>query len=77
MVEDLAGVVEDAAGGLLHDIHEVQALETAAGEELEEVVDIGLEVLAVVEGDGLRADGRRQRFGRIRQVDEFDLFHIV
>ena len=51
VVEDLPGIVEHAACGLLHNLLQRQVFHAAAGEQLVEVIDVGLEVLAVVEGD--------------------------
>ena len=56
VVEELAGVVEEGAGGALDDLGEGLALEAAGGEELVEVVEVGFEVLAVMELEGLGAD---------------------
>ncbi len=61
MVEDLAGVVEEGAGGLADDLSQGQVFEAAAGEQLVEVVDVGLEVFAVVEGEGAFADDGFER----------------
>ena len=73
MIQDLAGVVEDgrerpdrrADGGLDDDVFQRHRLELGAGDELVEVVDITLQVLAVVEGQGLGADCGHQRVGRV------------
>ena len=56
MVKDLAGVVEEGAGGLSDDLGQGQVFEAGAGEQFVEVVDVGLEVFAVVEGEGAFAD---------------------
>jgi hypothetical protein len=56
VVEDLAGVVEEGAGGLRYDFFEGEVFEAAAGKEFVEVVHVSLEVLAVVEAQGLGAD---------------------
>ena len=69
MVQDLAGVVEDGAIGLEHDVFQRHRLELGAGDEAVEVVDIALEVLAVVEADGVGADDRCQGIGGVREVD--------
>ncbi len=65
VVEDLAGVVKEGAGGLCHDFFEGEVFEAAAGEELVEVVHVGLEVLAVVEAQGLGADDGLEGVNRI------------
>jgi len=69
MVQDLAGVVEDGAVGVADDFFQGHRLELGAGDEAVEVVDIALEVLAVVERDGIGADDRCQGIGRVREVD--------
>ena len=56
VVEHLTGIVEEAAVGLLDDLSDGKPFESAAGEEAVEVVDIGLEVLAMVEAEGVTAD---------------------
>ena len=56
VVEDLAGVVEESSGGLADDLFEGEVFEAGAGEQFVEVVDVGLEVFAVVEGEGAFAD---------------------
>ncbi len=61
VVEDLAGIVEDGAFGVFHDVFEGHCFEGCAGEELVEVIDVALEVLAVMEFEGLLADHGRQR----------------
>ena len=65
VVEDLAGVVEEGSGGLADDFFEGEVFEAAAGEEFVEVVDVGLEVFAVVEGEGACADDRFELFGGV------------
>ena len=74
MVQDLAGVVEDGLRFLDfarndNDLFEGFILELGAGDEAVEVVDIALEVLAVVEADGIGADDRCQGIGGVREVD--------
>ena len=61
VVQDLAGVVEDAAIGLGDDLFQRHRLELGAGDETVEVIDIGLQMLAMVKADGLGADDRCQR----------------
>ena len=69
MVQDLAGVVEDGAVSGKDDFFQGLRLILGAGDEAVEVVDIALEVLAVVEADGVGADDRCQGIGRVREVD--------
>lgn len=69
MVQDLAGVVEDGAVGIADDFFQGHRLELGAGDKAVEVVDIALEVLAVVEADGVGADDRCQGIGGVREVD--------
>ena len=61
MVQNLAGVVEDAALGLGYNLLQRHRLELGAGDETVEVVHIGLQMLAMVKADGLGADDRCQR----------------
>src|ERR1019366_3084313 len=61
VVPDLGSVVEDFALGGAHDVLERQVLILAAGNELVQVVDVGLMVLAVVVFGGLGRDVRAQR----------------
>ncbi len=65
VVQDLAGVVEDGAGGLGHNLLQRHRLELGAGDEFVEVVHVGLQVLAVVEGQGARADDGLEGVDRI------------
>ena len=77
VVQDLAGVVEDrlrfldsACGCARNDnLLQRHGLVLRAGDEFVEVVHIGLQVLAVVEGQGLLADEGRQGALRIGKVD--------
>ena len=68
VIQDLAGVVEDGAGGGLHDLFQRLRLEGRVGDELVEVVHVALEVLAVVELNGLRADYWDQRVDFVREI---------
>ena len=61
MVPDLGGVVEEFALGGAHDVLEWQVLILGAGNELVQVVHVGLMVLAVMVFDGLGGDVRAQR----------------
>src|ERR1035437_1379643 len=61
VVPDLGGVVEDFALGGAHDVLKRQVLVLGAGNELVQVVHVGLMVLAVVVFDGLGGDVRAQR----------------
>ena len=70
MVQNLAGVVEESAFGLAHDLFEGFILQPAARKEAVEVVDIALQVLAVVKADGIGTDRRCQGIGRVRELDE-------
>ena len=69
MVQNLAGVVEDGAVSGKDDFFQGHRLELGAGDKAVEVVDIALEVLAVVEADGIGADDRCQGIGGVREVD--------
>jgi hypothetical protein len=77
VVEDLAGVVEEGAGGLRYDFFEGEAFEAAAGEELVEVVHVGLEVLAVVEAEGPGADNGLKGINRIGERLVFEHIRTV
>ena len=68
VVQGLAGVVQDAAFGSLDDLLEAFAFPGAAGQGRIQVVDVGQEVLSVVEGKGLGADGGREC---VRRIGEF------
>ena len=65
MVQDLAGVVEEGAGGLADDLGQGQVFEAGAGEQFVEVVDVGLEVFSVVEGEGAFADDGLEGVGGV------------
>ena len=70
MVQNLAGVVEEGAFGLAHNLFEGFILQPAARKEAVEVVDIALQVLAVVKADGIGTDRRCQGIGRVRELNE-------
>ncbi len=73
VVQDLAGVVEDGAGrSLFDDLLKREVLVGRAGEELVEVVHIGLQMLAVVESDGAGADDGLECVGSVGKVDELE-----
>ena len=73
MIQDLASVVEDGRerphrgphGRLDDDVFQGHRLELGAGDEFVEIVDITLQMLAVVERQGLGADRGRQRVGSV------------
>ena len=69
MVENLTGIIVDAALRYADDFLEGTALETAAGKGCIEVVDVGLEMLAIMEGNGVCADDRRKGVLRVWQGD--------
>ena len=70
VVEDLAGIVEEGAGGFRHDLFERQLFQAAAGQQLIQVVHIGLQMLAVVEGQGAGADDGIQGVQSIGEGDQ-------
>ena len=73
VVQDLAGIVEDGAGrSLFDDLLKREVLVGRAGEELVEVVHIGLQMLAVVESDGAGADDGLECVGSVGKVDELE-----
>ena len=75
VVQDLSCVVEDGAVGLADDLFERHAFEGRARQKFVQVIDIALEVLAVVEADGAGADDRLERILRIRKFNQCK--HIV
>ena len=77
VVEDLSGVVEEGAGGFHYDLFEGETFEAAAGQEFVEVVHVGLEVFAVVEAEGLRADHGFERVGSIGEGLVFEHIRVV
>jgi hypothetical protein len=77
VIPDLGGIVEHAglvglAGGFENDALKRLAFKRRAGNELVEIVDVGLVVLAVVEAQGIGADDRVQRIVGIRQGRKAD-----
>ena len=78
MIQDLAGIVEDGGegpdrgtdGGLNYDVLQGHRHKLRAGDELVEVIDITLQMLAVVEGQGLGANRGCQCIGRVREVNQ-------
>ena len=73
VVEDLSGVVEDGAVGGADDLFQVHPFIRTARQGGLEVVDVGLQVLAVVESQRGGADDGLQG---VRGVGEFDEVHI-
>ena len=70
MVPSLRGVVEDASIGLADDFVERHLGIGRPLDQLVEIVDVGLEMFAIVVLEGLRAHLRRERFrfiGKLRQ----------
>jgi hypothetical protein len=75
MVRDLRGIVEDAARrGLFDDGLQRELCKLGPRDQLVEVVNIRLMMLAVVVLHGLKRDVRRQSVLRIRQLGQF-VFH--
>ena len=84
VIENLAGVVEDGARRLLHNLYQhrffaslrmTKGFKLCPGNELVQVVHIGLEVLPVVESQGLVADDRGQgvvgKFNECKHIMQF------
>ena len=71
VVQNLPSVVEDGAFGFADDFFERHILERSVGNQFIEVVDVGLEVFAVVEGKGLGTDDGFEGVGCVREVNEF------
>ena len=70
VVQDLAGVIEDGAIGLADDFLQGHLFEGRTGNEFVQIVHVPLQVLSVVEGQGLGTDHRRQRIKGIRKGDK-------
>ena len=70
VVQYLAGVVENGPVGLAYDILQRHALELRPGNQPVQVVDIALQMLAVVETDRPGADYWLQRILRIRKFNQ-------
>ena len=70
VVQYLAGVVENGPVGLAYDILQCHALELRPGNQPVQVVDIALQMLAVMETDRPGADHRLQRILRIRKFNQ-------
>ena len=77
MIQDLAGIVEDRGErphrgpdrGFDDDVFQSHRLELRASDELVKIVNITLQMLAVVEKQGLGADRGREGVGGVREVD--------
>ena len=72
MIQNLAGVIEHAAIGLAHNLFQGHRLILRAGDEFVEVVHVGLEMLAMVEGQGLDGDDGLEGVDGIREVDQVE-----
>ena len=77
VVQNLAGVVKHPAGGRLHDLHQILVRERCAFDGRIQIVDISLQVFAVVKADGLFRNHRFQGVCRIRQRNQFKFSHIA
>jgi hypothetical protein len=75
VIPDLRGVVEDTARRLLDDFFQRQVLEFGARNQVVQVRDVGLVVLAVVELERLFGHVRSERVLRVRQRRERMLCH--
>jgi len=71
MVQYLSCVVEDSASRFFDDLHERRLFEARAGQQRIEVVYVSLQVLSMVEGDGLLADNWFQRIGGVGECHQF------
>ena len=72
VVQDLSGVIEDGSGGGPNNLLKGFVFPLSAGKEFIQVVHVGLEVLAMMETEGLIADNRGQGF--VWKGDEFKHF---
>ena len=70
VVQDLPGVVEQGTIGLTDDYLQFHSFEGAAREQVVQVIHIALQVLAVVERQGLGRNDRCQSVRCIWEVDE-------
>ena len=70
VVQYLSSVVEYGSVGLAYDILQRHALELRPGNQPVQVVDIALQMLAVVETDRPGADHRLQRILRVRKFNQ-------
>ena len=68
VIQDLAGVVEDGAGGLLHNLFQREIFHAAAGKQFVEVINVALQMLSMVEFEGLRADYWVERVDFVREL---------
>ena len=69
MVQNLAGVVQHAAGGFQDDVRQLHLLKGRASDGGIEVVDVALKMFSMVETNGLRRNDRLQCVGLVRQDD--------
>ncbi len=65
MIQDLAGVVEDAPGRFLNNLFQGHRLELGPGNELIQIVHVALQVLAVVKSERAGGNDGLQRVNRI------------
>jgi len=70
MVQNLSGIVEDTTLRFGDNLLQRHGLKLRSGNEFVEVVDVGLQVLAVVILNRFLTDDRLQRIGSVRQSDE-------
>lgn len=73
VVEELTSIVEDATFGSFYNLLERLSFETTSREEVVEVGHVGVEVLAVVNLDGLCTNDRFEGRHFVRKSDEFEL----
>src|SRR5690606_16879829 len=67
VVPDLGRIVEHAAGRLLDDVFERGVFEFGAGNQVVQIRDVGLVVLAIVKLERFLGDVRSQSVQRVRQ----------
>lgn len=73
VVENLPGIVEDASRAVAHDVLKRLACPLRCWQQGVEVIHVGLEMLSVVEGDGLCADDGFEVADGVRQFDKLEL----
>src|SRR5579862_386100 len=72
VIPDLGGIVEDRAARLGHQLLERGILQLRAGDQLVQLVDVGLVMLAVVVIKSLTRHVRLERIARIGQLGQSD-----
>ena len=77
MVQNLASVVEHASFRCLHDVFKRHIFIFCTFYKAVEVIDIGLQMFAMMESKGFLADDGFECVSLVRQLNKFKFFHIV